>query len=122
MAYGIGIPVAAVILYPIFGIRLSPIIAAAAVALSSLSVVGNANRLRRYRPAPLAAAAETGGEPQVETPGSCGGGESCHGDDYLAMHVPGLNVSQSVGGVGQGVRAVNDRSELAIVDEPGERG
>jgi len=57
LAYnGIGIPVAAGALYPFLGIRLSPVIAAAAMALSSLSVVGNANRLRRYRPAPLPAA------------------------------------------------------------------
>ena len=41
-----GIPVAAGILYPLFGILLSPIIAAAAMALSSVSVIGNALRLR----------------------------------------------------------------------------
>ncbi len=47
------IPVAAGLLYPVFGVLLSPVFAAAAMALSSVSVLGNALRLRRFAP-PLA--------------------------------------------------------------------
>ena len=44
-----GVPIAAGVLYPWFGLLLSPIVAAAAMSLSSVSVIGNALRLRRVR-------------------------------------------------------------------------
>jgi Cu+-exporting ATPase len=48
------IPVAAGVLYPLWGILLSPILAAAAMAFSSVSVVTNSLRVKRWRPRPLA--------------------------------------------------------------------
>lgn len=45
-----GIPIAAGVLYPLTGTLLSPVVAGAAMALSSITVVSNANRLLRYRP------------------------------------------------------------------------
>ncbi|MFB9300367.1 HAD-IC family P-type ATPase [Kibdelosporangium philippinense] len=85
----IGVPIAAGALYPLIGLRLSPILAAAAMALSSLSVVGNANRLRRHHPAPLPSARLIEVEPQVET----GGQHRRHaeGESTLTTHTRSAN-------------------------------
>ncbi|WP_232486229.1 heavy metal translocating P-type ATPase [Streptomyces fildesensis] len=63
----VGLPLAAGALYPLWGIRLSPIVAAAAMALSSLSVVTNSSRLRHWHATPLPTAAPAPVEPQVES-------------------------------------------------------
>jgi Cu+-exporting ATPase len=46
----LGVPIAMGVLYPFFGLLLSPLLAGAAMAFSSVTVVSNANRLRSFRP------------------------------------------------------------------------
>jgi Cu+-exporting ATPase len=52
---GLGLPVALGVLYPIAGVLLSPIVAALAMSFSSVTVISNANRLKRFRAAEVSA-------------------------------------------------------------------
>jgi Cu+-exporting ATPase len=64
----IGIPIAAGVLYPFLGLRLSPMIAAAAMAMSSLSVVSNSSRLHGFKTKPIQSTTigRSSAEPKVE--------------------------------------------------------
>jgi Cu+-exporting ATPase len=52
---GLGLPIALGLLYPFIGLLLSPILAALAMSFSSVTVIGNANRLKRFKLVEVAA-------------------------------------------------------------------
>ncbi len=63
----LGIPLAAGALYPATGLLLDPMLAGAAMALSSFTVVSNANRLRRFRPPAMLTAPTVSSPPDPAT-------------------------------------------------------
>jgi len=66
----LGIPIAAGLLYPFIGLLLSPLLAGAAMAFSSVTVVTNANRLRRWKPSTTPRVSHTALAPHTEKEGA----------------------------------------------------
>ncbi|MBR2366511.1 MAG: heavy metal translocating P-type ATPase [Oscillospiraceae bacterium] len=104
----IGIPIAAGVLYLPFGLKLSPMLGAAAMSLSSFCVVSNALRLRRFRPS------QEKGEPVKENT------KTEEENNMIKLSITGMMCAHCKAHVEQALRAVTGVTEVTVDLEKGE--
>ena len=100
----VGIPLAAGVFYPVFGWLLSPMVGAAAMSMSSVSVVTNALRLRNWRPEKMASEPEV---PTAEETVSTASEEASEGEGRWTLSVEGMMCSHCTARVEAALKAVS---------------